>query len=274
MRNYYLCSKEFLMNLKLNKQKRRQIAFAELLGLTFIYVIVVWILIPKVLISSSSLVIMLFFDVFTIIYFFFLSPNFIHFDTLSQRGLGTIKTFYIRTDNFIDVFKSLQIMFVFGIIIIVLAAWYNKSVFFIDPNWYALVLKFIFYLISALFQELLFFSFIFLRIKELVNIKPENLNKITVLIIFATTFMLVHLPNIPVMILSFSFALFSGYIFYRNPNIHAIVIVHATLGTLLYIVYKLYMKIGPFYGGESEHLKGYLIRYLIPHLNDLLSNLW
>ena len=80
---------------------------------------------------------------------------------------------------------------------------------------------------------------------------------------------MMHLPNLPLMILTFVFAFYLGYLFYEAPNLYIIVIVHALLGTLLHRVYELHMKLGIYFGTE-----GYVSRFIIPGANDLIGGRW
>jgi hypothetical protein len=93
-----------------------------------------------------------------------------------------------------------------------------------------------------------------------------------VLFLFATLFSVAHVPNMPLMFLTFIFAFYMGYLFCKIANLHVIVIIHALLGTLLHRVYELHMKIGIFYGIESQ--EGHLIRFLVPAVADLIGNRW
>ena len=140
------------------------------------------------------------------------------------------------------------------------------------PDWYGLGLKFSFYLFSALIQDILFFSYILLRLKDLILIESLHTKKIIVLLLFSSIFALIHLPNLPLMALTFIFAFWLGYVFYSTPNLYAIVIVHAFLGTLLHRVYELHMKIGLFYGVESH--EGHFFRFLIPSFSEIIGHRW
>ena len=258
----------------INKAKvsKGPLAGLELITLIALYFVMTWVLVPQVFISSA----VLFTFVFTLMgmtfYYLYLSPVLLHQDTLQTRGFGPKKSLYVRTDNFLEAWRLLWIPMLASGSLIVLAAWQKNAVFFIAPDWYALFLKLTFYLFWAFIQDILFFSYVLTRLKDLINIPSFHYQKITVVFLFAALFALVHLPNIPLMGLTFIFAFWLGYVFYSVPNLTVIVIVHALLGTLLHRVYELHMKVGLFYGAESG--QGYFFRFLIPGIKELIGNRW
>ncbi len=249
----------------------QKLSVIELSTLVFSYYILIWVLFPRALNSTPIHIVILFWLAVIVLYTFYFSPIFIHKDTLVSRGLGPKEHLYFRIDNFIDFFKRVSNIFLLSFLLIVLFAWWKDSPFFTEFNWYAFVLKFTFYLFSALLQELLFFSFVFLRIEELVTSNSRYLHRFITVAIFSFIFMLFHLPNIPLMILSYFFAFVMGYYFYTYRNIYVIIPIHAILGTSLYIIYQLPMKIGSCYKiGKGCHF----MRNLIPQINDLIGSLW
>ncbi len=232
----------------------------ELTIIILLYVIIMWILIPITFMSSVSLYILLILFSSTVVYYFFISPFYIHKDTLKERGLGKRKFFYIRIDNFNKAWHSLYMPLAIISIIIIFVAWKKDTSFFIEPDWNSLFFRFLIYLVSAFFQDIFFFSFIFIRLKELVIMESNFHKRITVTLFFAIIFTIFHLPNIPVMILTFIFAFWLGYQFYKIPNLAVVVIVHAFLGTLLHFIYELHMKVGVFYGFEGNIIKTFILK--------------
>jgi len=212
------------------------------------------------------------------LYFIYISPILIYKDTLEDRGLGRDSFLYIRKDNFFQVCRKIALMTVAMGAIIVFSAWYIEATFFIKPDWYAFVLKLFFYLFYALVQDIFFFSFLLVRLKSFISIDgnlhiESDSSKIRVVVFsFAFFFSLSHLPNVNLMALSFVFAAYYGYIFYKTPNLYVIVIAHALLGTLLHRVFELHMKIGIFYGMPTQ--EGHLVRFLIPAINELIGGRW
>lgn len=251
---------------------KRPIIALELSTLFTVYGVIIWLVIPRVFTSTIAFYTFYLLMASAILYYIFVSPLMIHKDTLERRGLGSREQFYLRTDNFYLAWWYIRTPLIITSAAIILVAWYNDSPFFIRPDWYALSLKFTIYLFSAFAQDILFFSFVLLRLKELITLRSDTLQNISVITLFATLFAFYHLPNIPLMILSFFFALALGQLFYKIPNLYVIVIAHALLGTLLHRVYELHMKVGLFYGIESQ--ESFLMRNLIPIVNDIIGNRW
>lgn len=243
----------------------------EVSALLLLYVVIVWVLFPSIFISKSAVYFMLFLDFSAIIYYLYISPVYIHRDTLKKRGLGAKEHFYIRTDNLKDFYKGITLLFIASALAIILFSWYQHSPFFQHPNFTALLVKFIAYIFSATLQDLFFFSFLLLRLKEIITVNSGKFHQFLTAIILAILFMMYHYPNTPLMILSFCFAFIAGYRFYNYPNLFAVVTAHAILGTLLHRVNELHMKIGPLYELENNSS---IIRFLIPPINAYLDHLW
>lgn len=253
----------------MNKTHKRSIIILELSISIIIYWLITWVLVPNILISVASLSATLIILASATFYYLYISPTYIHEDTLESRGLGSQRNFVLLTDNFIYVWKIVFIPLLIICGAILFAAWQKNASFFVKPDWYALLLKFFFYLFSAFAQDIFFFSFLLIRLKEIITLKSNIFKQVTVVFIFALFFALFHLPNVPLMILTFVFAFYLGYIFYETPNLYIVVIVHALLGTLLHRVYELDIKIGVYYGTE-----GHIFRFIIPMINDLIGGRW
>lgn len=261
-----------MLRIVTNSLYKARLIILEVGALSILYFIIAWVLIPQVLISKMMLYILMIVVGIAALYYVYVLPSLFHQYTLEERGIGSRKNFFVRTDNFLEAWRLLLIpMLVMGVSII-LAAWQKNTNFFFELDWVAFFLKFFMYLFHALVQDILFFSYILIRLKDLVLIESDHYKKILVVFLFATLFAAIHLPNIPLMILTFIFAFWFGYLFYSVANLHVIIIIHAFLGTLLHRVYELHMKIGIFYGIESQ--EGYLIRFLIPAIGDLIENRW
>jgi len=258
--------------IRINSVSKTPVIAIELSGLFTLYGVIIWIIIPKVLTSTITLYAYYILMSSAIVYYLFISPFRVHEDTLEERGLGPGKRFFLRTDNFATAWQHIRIPLVVTSSAIILVAWLRGSTFFITPDWYALSLKFSFYLFSAFAQDILFFSFVLLRLKEIIYIRSDTLKNIVVITLFATLFTLYHLPNIPLMVLSFFFALAFGQLFYKIPNLYVVVIAHAFLGTLLHQVYELHMRMGSFYGADTP--QSLLMRNLLPFVDEIIGNRW
>jgi len=148
----------------------------------------------------------------------------------------------------------------------------EKLKFFCGARLVWVRVKVFFLLVFSINSRHTLFSYILLRLKDLILIESLHTKKIIVLLLFSSIFALIHLPNLPLMALTFIFAFWLGYVFYSTPNLYAIVIVHAFLGTLLHRVYELHMKIGLFYGVESH--EGHFFRFLIPSFSEIIGHRW
>lgn len=244
----------------INTIAKRNIIIVELFMIMLLYGVMMWVLLPMIFTSSVSLYIFLILSASVVVYYFHISPLFIHKDTFEARGLGQRKSFFIRIDNF---FEALNLVFFPLIIIsavIVLLAWYKDSNFFSEPDWYGLFYRFLVYLLSAFVQDIFFFSLILIRLKQIIVLKSDLHKLIIVTLVFAVIFSIFHLPNTPLMALSFIFAFCLGCLFYKVPNLYVVVLVHAVLGTLLHLVYKMHMKVGIFYGFEGNVVMTYILK--------------
>ncbi|PIF04213.1 MAG: hypothetical protein CSA86_02520 [Arcobacter sp.] len=196
------------------------------------------------------------------------TPRYFHNETFEDRGINfsCIKNGW----------KNYLLSFIVGLII-VLSMIYHKSLYEkIIIDYYALFLKYFFYFLSAFAQALIFFSFLLLRIKEIVNnnkiIQNIYYKKIITIFVFSSLFALFHYPNWTLAFLSFFFALIGSWIFYTKPNIFLLVFIHATLGALLHRVYHLHMKIIFLYGHTEANYS--FFRKLIPGIEQLIGTKW
>ncbi len=251
---------------------RRRIAAYELLTLAGLYYAVAWIIIPRAMTSGAGVAGLFLSVVASAFYYLYYSPVAVHRDTLAQRGLGPATSGFIRTDNLVAAIRmALPVTGVAALAIVAAALGRNPDLF-LDLDWQAFGLKFLFYLFSAFFQDLLFFSFVLLRLGEIMAAGSGALGRFALLSVFSLLFALVHLPNTPLMALSFAFAFVFGHLFCRTPNLAVIIAAHALLGTLLHRIYELNMTAGIFYGAPPH--SRYLLRHLIPLLNEIIGNRW
>jgi len=255
----------------INNGLKKRLITIELLVIAGFYYVIAWVLLPQTLESNLAFYSFVGLLSTAILYYLYISPT-LHQDSHEVRGIGSARKLFVRTDNFFSAWKMLFVPMLFIASIIILAAWQKNTHFFSTPDWNGIFIKFILYLASAFMQDILFFSFILIRLKDLVSLKSAQLKKIVVVVIFAMLFAAVHMPNLPLVSITFIFALWLGYVFYTVANLHAIVIVHAILGTLLHRVYELHMKIGILYGTDPQQV--HFTRFLIPAVNDLIGSRW
>ncbi|MEA3405728.1 MAG: hypothetical protein U9R28_08320 [Pseudomonadota bacterium] len=255
----------------INNTFKIRLITVELTVLAVFYYVIAWVLLPQTLESNLAFYSFVGLLSAAILYYLYISPT-LHQDSHEARGIGSARKLFIRTDNFFTAWKLLFIPMLFIASLIILASWHKNTHFFANPDWDGFFIKFILYLASAFMQDILFFSYVLVRLKDLVTIKSEQYKKTLVVIIFAVLFATVHMPNLPLVTVTFIFALWLGYVFYTVANLYAIVIVHAILGTLLHRVYELHMKIGILYGTDPQQV--HFTRFLIPAVNELIGNRW
>ncbi|MDZ4198590.1 MAG: hypothetical protein U1E27_04800 [Kiritimatiellia bacterium] len=208
-----------------------------------------------------------------VLYAGYLSPVFLHQDSLERRGLGSLRTAFVRTDNFFPAARRFGWMtFWIGFGLIGWALIRNPRVFFeIRPE--AVVLKFGFYLISAFVQGLILIGFLMNRIADLFPVRegdPASFRRgrFGTSLVTGLIFAAFHLPNPPLMILTFLMGSSMIWISYTTPNLVVMAGCHALLGTILHRVVQIHMRIGPFYHRPDV----YAIRHFIPGVKELIGD--
>lgn len=240
------------------------------------YMVIAWFFIPRFILQISRLLPFVYVSLAIVtLYILFISPK-LHKETLSDRGIGTYRTFFIRTDNFFPSVYYYALLTLLALPVFIVTYWLKCFVngYEIEANGFWI--KLFFYLFSATAQDIFFFSFLMLRIDYILAhwLRGHRL-KYTTLVLFAVLFALSHLPNPSLMLMSGIFAFVAGWIFYdtNKRNLLLIVLMHASLGTILHRVYRLNMKIGVFYP-EGFHGKEHIARELIPYVKELIGNMW
>ena len=254
---------------------KHTIAFFEIITLILLYYLVTWQIIPSITTQFHANV--LFGSTLLVgVYFVYFSPVRIHGDHPHTRGIGETRQLYIRTDNLSVAFKP-YLGFVLTATAILLIATVFKDVNLLSSfHTETFISKFILYLFSAALQDIIFFSFLFVRIVVLIAVifkeQTEQFRKVLSVAVFTLLFSLFHLPNTELMGITVFFSFWLGWIFYEHPNLFLIVITHALLGTMLHRIYQLHMKLGVYYGtyGEGDHF----FRNYIPILQHLIENRW
>ncbi|PID47439.1 MAG: hypothetical protein CR967_04375 [Proteobacteria bacterium] len=206
--------------------------------------------------------------IFVSLAYIIITPLYFHKETFEKRGLCISK---IKNG-----WKEYLFSFMFGLTILSSMIYYKSLHEEIVVDYYGVFLKFSVYLVSAFAQAVIFFSFIFFRIKNIVNCSNKFKNyyskKIITITILSILFAVFHYPNWTLAFLCFCFAMVIGWVYYSKPNIFLITIIHATLGTLLHRVYQLHMKILFTYGHQEPHYS--FFRKLTPWIEQLIDNRW
>jgi hypothetical protein len=197
------------------------------------------------------------------VYVFAVSP-FIHKDTRAARGLGVWRSFFIRRDNLRRASIQFGLMTLAGIaIFIMLGVWLNAG-FFSRINWTAVRVRFLSYLPYALLQDLFFYGFIFQRMLTILprpalpgtTGDPQDLvrHRLTIAVLMGIIFSACHLPNSAMMLISLLGGILWTSIFYMTPNMLALVLCHALLGTTVSKVVCFYTRVGPFYMNNDRYV--------------------
>lgn len=141
-------------------------------------------------------------------------------------------------------------------------------------NLQAVVVKFGGYLFFGAAQSIIFFGFIMTRLKNILFRKFKkrnpNLQIISTVFLTAAIFSIFHLPNAPLMGITFLGGLIWAWIFYEKPNLLLLGVSHAIIGTILTQVVQMHTRIGPFYNNPDH----YILREVVPGLKQLIGGLF
>lgn len=200
-------------------------------------------------------------------YVIYLSPVRLHRNSLAERGLGTWRTLFVRTDNLAVAARHFGAAALAGTVLILLtAALWNPEVF-ARFNWKAFVTRFLFYSLSSVIQSLVFVGFLMPRFRDVCACGDETRRRWQVAVLAALVFSVTHAPNLPIMALAVPFAFTLSWISWRTPNVFAAAGFHAVLGVLVHRVLELSMRTGPFYSNPDT----YLFRTLFPFARDWIG---
>jgi membrane protease YdiL (CAAX protease family) len=153
----------------------------------------------------------------------------------SFRDLG------IRIDNIGPSLKFLLLPTVLGIVLLSVV-W--SLIFPVDPEFYlktAFWEKLIRYPFWALFQQYIALAFFFKRLRDILypSVFPAVF---CVAVIFSAS----HIPNPPLMILTFLGGLFWAWAYHRHTNLLTIAVCHGIIGAILVKFLLVYTIVGPF----------------------------
>ncbi len=125
------------------------------------------------------------------------------------------------------------------------------------------------YLVFAQIQAMMVFGFILTRLRTALGafvVPGFGLQGLTCLLT-ASIFCSLHLPNWPLVGLTFAVGLVWAWAFYTYPSILLVGISHAVLGAATQVILGLSTRIGPFYAHPDQ----YVFRALIPGLTELIG---
>jgi len=146
-----------------------------------------------------------------------------------------------RFDNFIPAGKFLFLPFIVGMVILCIV-W--SFIFTIEPDFYKqgkFWTKLFFYPLWALFQQYFVLAFFFRRLKE-----AFNGSAFPAILFSATIFSAIHIPNPPLVILTFLAGLLWAWAYHRYPNIFTVALCHGITGSICSCFLLMYSTVGPF----------------------------
>lgn len=214
-------------------------------------------------------------------YVAYFSPQRIHRDSLAIRGLGPARSGFIRTDNWPAAARAFGALALVGVTGVVAAALVKQPDVFATLDWKAFWVKLGGYFFSTLAQDLIFLSFFLVRLRALVprpsqgsspraSAESARRHRIRVSLLLGLLFSVYHLPNPPLVALTFAFGSAVAWMYYAHPHLALAVGCHTLVGTLLHRVLGLHMRIGPFYWEPDR----YILRTLFPPLRDWIGDLF
>ncbi|NVM53763.1 MAG: hypothetical protein HWN66_08690 [Candidatus Helarchaeota archaeon] len=183
-----------------------------------------------------------------IFYIFFIS-QILHKDTLAERGFGSWKALFIRTDNLKKSAKDVLLILTSIMVgtIFLLALFFGTisspegggfSKWLVEQGWIqgeSLIIdffaQFVYYIGWGLIQQVLFLSFIHVRLRKVFPGKDRN-NRIFISLFTGVIFGSYHLFNFPLAAFTFISGTFWAWHFYETPNMLTVSISHGLGGTL------------------------------------------
>ncbi|MHA1268492.1 MAG: CPBP family glutamic-type intramembrane protease [Candidatus Helarchaeota archaeon] len=180
---------------------------------------------------------------FFILYILFIS-HYLHKDKLEERGFGRIRTLFIRTDNLKSSSKEVLLIITPLLIIGLFTTSFITGFFWLMEGngasefllgyeilWFDFLIQFIGYILWGFLQQLLFLSFINVRLRKILPHETKK-DRLILALINGTIFSSYHLLNLPLCIFTFISGTLWSYSFTKNPNMLTVSISHGLGGTL------------------------------------------
>ncbi len=263
------------MEVVLSSLHRYRLAWFEIFLLVCLYFLFVWIAPGIYFTDTFPKITLLLLLLLAATYFAYLSPK-IHSNSLAERGMGQGRRLFIKCDSLKTDSRAYGLFALICLAFLGCAIALKSSQGPLVIDYYAFGLKYALYIMSASFQDTVFFSFLLLRIKFLISChlsaEQDRNRQILTSFLLAAVFGLAHAPNWPLLKFTFVFAFGLAWIFYRRPNLFLAVMCHAFFGAVLHRIVQLHMKFGLFYGQTEADAS--FIRKVIPGLEVLIGNRW
>ncbi len=209
----------------------------------------VWILPASYLSGHIPVYLIYFLVIIAGIYFSVISPK-IHNDTFQDKGIGSKKHLFIKTDAIKGdlLLYGKFVLVCSGVMCVVI--FIKSSQTGLGVNWSSFFLKYILYIFSATIQDVLFFSLLLLRLKYIVGNHLSSSSELgrqaSTTFFLAIAFGLAHYPNWPLVLVTFFFFFGLSWVFYTRPNLFLVIMCHAFFGAVLHRIVMLHMKFGIF----------------------------
>jgi membrane protease YdiL (CAAX protease family) len=155
---------------------------------------------------------------------------------------------------------------------LVVAAWVRDPALIAHVVWPRFAAKPVIYLVYGTVQAVVFFGWLQTRVRTIAArlVSDARLVRPLAALTVAGLFAAAHTPNWPLAALSLGAGLVWSWLYFARPNVLLMGASHGVLGAIVYVILGLYTRIGPFYA----HPQGWIARYAIPGLHDLVGDLF
>jgi hypothetical protein len=212
------------------------------------------------------------------LYLIYLSPVWLHRDPLPERGLGTWRTLFVRTDNLRTAARGFGWLTLGGsAAILILAATWNAG-WTTRLDWQAFWPRARHYSISVVVQTLVFVGFALPRVKRLLarasrsGLAAESdalPRRLLMSAVVAALFCALHAPHPLLMALAAAYGFALAWLSLRTPNVLAAGCCQFLLGLQVYFVLGLSMRVGIF----SSHPDVRFLRDVFSWIDRAIGNL-
>jgi hypothetical protein len=188
-----------------------------------------------------------------ILYLVYLSPVWLHRDTLPDRGLGAWRTLFVRTDNLGAAARGFGWLTLAGTAAILALAAVWKPGWTARIDWHTWALRSRSYSISVVIQTLVLVGFGLPRLKSLLVPAPgpghsaASSRRLLASLVAAILFGSLHAPHLPLVALAAAFGFAVAWLSLRTPNAFAAACCQFALGLQANLILGLSMRVGAFH---------------------------
>lgn len=177
------------------------------------------------------------------VYLAYVSPVWLHRDRLADRGLGTWRTLFVRTDNLAAAARGFGWLALGGTVVLVLAAAIWNPGWSSRLTWQAVLVRARVYSISVVVQALIVVGFGLPRLKSILLSDRPLLIAVAMALLFGG----LHMPYWPLVALAATFGFTLAWLSLRTPNVLAAACCHLVLGLQIHFLLGLSMRVGIFH---------------------------